>query len=164
MLKHPMLGDDEVALAGILEGAVMIVDPISMSETLQVLRKSLDSLSIRNEAIANNIANVDTPQYKRIEVTFQDQLKNVLDKNHETSFLVRTHPKHFPNASPSSLNDFRPDLRVVSETTGRNDGNNVDMNVESTKLAENTALYNSIADVTSRYISQLRHAVTEGKQ
>jgi flagellar basal body rod protein FlgB len=66
--------------------------------------------------------------------------------------------------SPTSLNDFKPDLRVVSETSGRNDGNNVDLNVESTKLAENTALYTSIADVTSRYLSQLRHAVTEGKQ
>jgi flagellar basal-body rod protein FlgB len=141
-----------------------MVDPISMSETLQVLRKSLDALTVRNEAISNNIANVDTPQFKRIEVTFQDQLKAVLDKNHETSPLVRTHPKHFPMTSPTSLNDFKPDLRVVSETSGRNDGNNVDLNVESTKLAENTALYTSIADVTSRYLSQLRHAVTEGKQ
>jgi flagellar basal-body rod protein FlgB len=141
-----------------------MVDPISMSETLQVLRKSLDSLAVRNEAISNNIANVDTPHFKRIEVTFQDQLKTVLDKNHETSPLVRTNPKHFPNASSMALNDFRPDVRIATETTGNNDGNNVDMNAESGKLAENTALYNSIADVTSRYIAQLRHAVTEGKQ
>lgn len=141
-----------------------MVDPISMSETLQVLRKSMDSLTVRNEAIANNIANIDTPKYKRVEVTFQDQLLSAVNKGHEHSFMVRTHPKHFPIASASSLNDFRPDVRVVNETTGRNDGNNVDMNVENAKLAENTALYNSIADVTSRYIAQLRHAVTEGKQ
>jgi flagellar basal-body rod protein FlgB len=146
-----------------LKGAVLI-DPISMSETLQVLRKSLDSLAVRNEAISNNIANIDTPHFKRIEVTFQDQLKAVLDEKHETSPLVRTHPKHFPNVASTTLNDFRPDVRIESETTGNNDGNNVDMNVESGKLAENTALYNSIADVTSRYIAQLRHAVTEGKQ
>jgi flagellar basal-body rod protein FlgB len=141
-----------------------MIDPIAMSETFQVLRKSLDSLAVRNEAIANNIANIDTPQYKRIEVTFQDQLKAILDKSHEKSPMVRTHPKHFPIVSASALNDFRPDLRVVTETSGRNDGNNVDMNIESAKLAENTAHYNSLADVTSRYLAGLRHAVTEGKQ
>ena len=141
----------------------MIVDPIAMSETLQVLKKGLDSLSIRNEAIANNIANYDTPNYKRIEVTFQEQLRAVIDKDHQISPLVRTHPKHFPITSPSALSDFQPDLRVATETTGRNDGNNVDMNVENAKLAENTALYNSLTDVTSRYLSQLRHAITEGK-
>jgi flagellar basal body rod protein FlgB len=65
---------DSRLLHGDLEGAV-VIDPISMSETLQVLRKSMDCLSVRNEAIANNIANADTPQYKRIEVTFQEQLK-----------------------------------------------------------------------------------------
>jgi flagellar basal-body rod protein FlgB len=141
----------------------MFVDPIAMSETMQVLRKGLDSLSVRNEAIANNIANYDTPNFKRIEVTFQEQLKACIDKNHQVSPLVRTHPKHFPITSTNALENFQPDLRVVTETSGRNDGNNVDMNVESAKLAENTALYNSLADVTSRYLSQLRHAITEGK-
>jgi flagellar basal-body rod protein FlgB len=142
----------------------MFVDPIAMSETMQVLRKGMDSLAVRNEAIANNIANYDTPQFKRIEVTFQDQLKAAIDHDHKVSPLVRTHPKHFPIANVSSLSDFKPDLRVVTETSGRNDGNNVDMNVESAKLAENTALYNSMADITSRHLSQLRHAITEGKQ
>jgi flagellar basal-body rod protein FlgB len=141
-----------------------VIDPISMSETLQVLRKSMDCLSVRNEAIANNIANADTPQYKRIEVTFQEQLKAVVDKNHEKSPLVRTHPMHYPLASATTLDGFKPDIRVATETSGRNDGNNVDMNMEGAKLAENTALYNSLADVTSRYIAQLRHAVTEGKR
>jgi flagellar basal-body rod protein FlgB len=55
---------------------------------------------------------------------------------------------------------FQPDVTTVTETTARNDGNNVDMDMESAKLAENTALYNSVSDVTSRYLAGLRRAIT----
>ena len=141
-----------------------MIDPISMSETLQVLRKSLDSLAVRHDAIAANIANIDTPQYKRLEVNFQDKLRAAVDKSHDVSPLVRTHPKHFPIQAPADLMNFQPDVRVVNETTARNDGNNVDMDMEAAKLAENTALYNGVADVTSRYLAGLRHVITGGTQ
>jgi len=62
-----------------------------------------------------------------------------------------------------SLNNFQPDIRTVNDTIGRNDGNNVDMEMESGLMAENNLLYNSLADVTGRYIANLRHAITEGK-
>jgi flagellar basal-body rod protein FlgB len=141
-----------------------MVDPISMSETLQVLRKSLDSLAVRHDAIATNLANIDTPQFKRLEVTFQEKLQAAVDKAHYVSPLMRTHPKHYPIQSPVDLMNFQPDVRTVTETSGRNDGNNVDIDMESAKLAENTAHYNAVADVTSRYLTSLRRAITGGTQ
>jgi flagellar basal-body rod protein FlgB len=128
-----------------------------------VLQKGLDSLAIQHEAIANNLANIDTPQFKRTVVSFQDKLKNALEVN-PPSDLWRTHPMHFPMAKQVSLDNFQPDTRAITETIGRNDGNNVDLEMESGLLAENNLLYNSMVDVTSRYMANLRHSITEGKQ
>ena len=71
---------------------------------------------------------------------------------------------HFPLAHRVSLDNFKPDVQTLTDTIGRNDGNNVDMEMESGLLAENNLLYNSVADVTSRYIANLRHAISEGRQ
>ncbi len=146
-----------------------MVNPISLinpatDSSLAVLQKSLDSLSLQHEVIANNIANIDTPNFKRSVVSFQDKLKTALDTN-STSPLWRTNPMHFPIQPQSvSLNDFKPDVRAVTETIGRNDGNNVDLEMESGLLAENNLLYNSLADITGRYFAGMRHVISEGKQ
>ncbi len=128
-----------------------------------ILQKSLDSLSVQHQVIANNLANIDTPNFKRSVVSFQDKLKMALDAN-PSSPLWRTHPMHFPLPQSVSLNDFQPDVKNISDTLGRNDGNNVDLEMESGLLAENNLLYNSLSDVTGRYIANLKHAITEGKQ
>ena len=70
---------------------------------------------------------------------------------------------HMPVPSSSSLDDFQPDISTVSDTVGRNDGNNVDMEMESALLAQNNLLYNALADVTTGYFADIRHAITEGK-
>ncbi|HVZ81900.1 MAG TPA: flagellar basal body rod protein FlgB [bacterium] len=140
-----------------------MVNPVVPIDPLMVLQKSLDSLAIQHEAIANNLANIDTPQFKRTVVSFQDKLKNALEVN-PPSDLWRTNPMHFPMAKPISLDHFQPDSRTITETIGRNDGNNVDLEMESGVLAENNLLYNSLVDVTSRYMANLRHSITEGKQ
>ena len=140
-----------------------MVNPVVPIDPLMVLQKSLDSLAIQHEAIANNLANIDTPQFKRTVVSFQDKLKNALEVN-PPSDLWRTNPMHFPMAQKVDLDKFKPDVRAVTETIGRNDGNNVDLEMESGLLAENNLLYNSMVDVTSRYMANLRHSISEGKQ
>src|ERR1700722_16266195 len=130
---------------------------------MTVLQKSMDALAIQHEVIANNLANIDTPNFKRSEVSFQDKLKTVLAKE-DASGLWRTNVKHFPIAQKVSLDDFKPTITTITDTIGRNDGNNVDLEMESAKLAENNLLYNSLADLTGRYIANLKHAITEGKQ
>lgn len=123
----------------------------------------MDALSVQHQVIANNMANIDTPHFKRSVVSFQDKLRAALNIN-EPSPLWRTHPKHMPLFQRISLDDFRPDVRTVTETIGRNDGNNVDLEMESGTLAQTNLLYNSLADVTSRYMANLRHSISEGRQ
>jgi flagellar basal-body rod protein FlgB len=130
---------------------------------MTILQKAMDSLAVQHEVVANNLANIDTPQFKRSIVSFQDKLKAALDIN-QPSDLWRTHPMHMPIAQKVSLDGFKPDIQTLSETIGRNDGNNVDLEMESGVLAENNLLFNSLADVTSRYIANIRHAISEGRQ
>lgn len=140
-----------------------MINPISSIDPMIVLQKGMDALAVQHEVIANNLANIDTPNFKRSTVSFQDKLRAALDVN-QPSPLWRTNPMHFPIPEKISLDDFKPDVRTITETIGRNDGNNVDLEMESGILAENNLLYNSLADVTGRYITNVRHAITEGKQ
>lgn len=140
-----------------------MVNPITYVDPMLVLQKSLDALSTQHQVIANNLANIDTPLFKRSVVSFQDKLKAALNIN-EPSPLWRTHEMHFPILQKVSLENFKPDVRTITETVGRNDGNNVDLEMESGLLAENNLLYNSMADVSSRYLANLRHAISEGRQ
>lgn len=140
-----------------------MINPVSFTDPLMILQKSLDSLSVQHQVISNNLANIDTPNFKRSVVSFQDKLRLALDQN-QSSPLWRTHPMHFPMTQSGSLKDFQPDVKNISDTIGRNDGNNVDLEMESGLLAENNLLYNSLTDVTGRYISNLRHAISEGRQ
>ena len=140
-----------------------MINPITSSvDPLTILQKSLDSLATQHNAIANNIANIDTPNFKRNVVSFQDKLKMAIDGTPSSS-MWRTNPMHMPVPSSSSLDDFQPDISTVSDTVGRNDGNNVDMEMESALLAQNNLLYNALADVTTGYFADIRHAITEGK-
>jgi len=141
-----------------------MIDPISFSEPLLLMQKSLDSVAIRQQHIANNLANIDTPGFKRVEVSFQDQLKTALDQNAQPCLLWRTHAKHLPVNEPLDLRNFEPQVTTIKETIGRNDGNNVDLEMETAKLAENQLLYQSLADMTSRSISGLKTAISEGRR
>ena len=140
-----------------------MVNPVTSVDPMMILQKALDSLAVQHEVVANNLANIDTPQFKRSIVSFQDKLKAALDIN-QSSDLWRTQPMHMPIAQKVSLDNFKPDIQTIRETIGRNDGNNVDLEMESGILAENNLLFNGLADVTSRYIANIRHAISEGRQ
>jgi flagellar basal-body rod protein FlgB len=141
-----------------------VVNPVTFfPDPMLVIQKSLGSLAVQHQAIANNMANIDTPHFKRTVVSFQDKLHQALYPN-PTSPLWRTHPMHFPQPSRITIDDFKPDVRVISDTIGRNDGNNVDMEMEQGLLAENSILYNSMTNVLNRYMAGLRHSISEGRQ
>ncbi|MGH7738758.1 MAG: flagellar basal body rod protein FlgB [bacterium] len=146
-----------------IQSGVFVVNPVSSIDPMMVMQKSLDALALQHEIIANNLANIDTPNFKRSVVSFQGQLSAALNVN-QPSALWRTNVKHFPIAMKASLDNFKPTITTITDTIGRNDGNNVDLEMESAKLAENNLLYNSLADLTGRYIANLKHAITEGKE
>lgn len=127
--------------------------------SLQLLEKSLQTSSLRHKVISNNIANVNTPGFKRSEVPFDE----ILQKNmkQENLPMVRTHEKHL---IVTSNKQFEPSVLTESNTSLRSDGNNVDIDVEMANLAKNNIYYDAFAQQISHYFSNLKSAINEGRR
>jgi len=115
--------------------------------------------------ISNNISNVDTPGYKRSEVVFQSMLNEALGlKDKQEMPLYVTHVNHIPISPVITVQKVEPEIVVNNETSLRADDNNVDIDSEMTKLAENTAFYSALAQLTSMKISGLQSVISEGRK
>jgi flagellar basal-body rod protein FlgB len=118
----------------------------SLFENVNVLQQSLHGLTARQRAIGENVANADTPGYKRMEVTYERQLRAALKGKQEAENdleLKTGSSRHFQlgplgNADPTQLHR-------IDDQTYRNDGNNVDIELEMTKLAETNIRFNTMA-------------------
>jgi len=129
--------------------------------TLDVLSKALDATTLRHQAIAQNLANVDTPGYKAFGVSFEEQLRNALYGTGSIR-LRTTHPAHV--RSSGSLKDVKPVLFRRTNTEARADGNNVDPEAESAALAENQLMYSLLTRLVSEKYSLLKYVISEGKR
>lgn len=99
------------------------------SPIFNMLQKGMDAGSLRQRVVANNVANVNTPGFKKSYVSFEDQLKVAMG-NHGAP-LKGTHPMHIG----ATGTDIKPEVKQVTETTMRYDGNNVDIDEEMVNLA-----------------------------
>lgn len=113
----------------------------------QLLKIALDVSALRAEVIANNIANVETPNYKRKYVVFESALQEALENRHIQ--LKHTNPKHLTGKFRIS-----PRVKTDRSTSMRNDGNNVDIDREMTELASNTLRYQVLTSLTSRLVER----------
>ena len=126
------------------------------------LEKGLNASWTRNSVIMNNIANVDTPDFKSSSVEFEDIYKQSL-KNEEDGFeLKRTRPTHM-DIGDTDLDGVQAMVVENSDTTQRMDGNNVDIDKEMTDLAKNVIYYNALTRKISGEFNQLSLAIREGK-
>ncbi len=107
------------------------------SPVLQVLEKQLNAAALTQKVIANNLANVNTPGFKKSSVRFLDELKKALDSR--TLPLLTTHPCHLP--SPVPLTQVAPIVVKEEETTMGYNQNNVDVEQEMVNLAANMLAY-----------------------
>lgn len=129
--------------------------------TWGVIQKDLEGLSRRMGAVAQNVANANTPRYARREVTFEDQLKAVIDQPSRLPLAV-SHEHHMTNV-PLGVDQVRPMESRVQDEIYRYDGNNVDPEVEMAKLAETRMLYQAMTRVLSRKISMYRLSIGGGR-
>lgn len=114
---------------------------------INVLGKAADASWTRNELISNNIANVDTPNYKRKDVEFQTFLSGELDRNTSLRSSVA-------NVDLDSLN-----VSVYTDNASlsyRLDGNNVDIDTESASLSENQIRYYTLLDSMTQEFSRIK--------
>src|SRR5947209_18185980 len=101
------------------------MDLIRNDLTTRVLAQSLDGLSLRAQTISNNVANIDTPNFKSSEVTFEQQLDAAINTQHDAGDglqMTMTHAAHIDPNRPASLDQIKPATVQSVNTTLRNDG------------------------------------------
>jgi len=123
---------------------------------MTLLRKELDAGALRQRVIANNIANVNIPRFKRSVVRFEESLQEALGK--DTLPLLTTDPRHIGGAKPPD--ELRPEVERDEGTTMRADGNNVDIDQEMALLAANTIMYNAAAQELNERLALLSYVIT----
>jgi flagellar basal-body rod protein FlgB len=127
--------------------------------SLSVLERSLDTAALRQKVIANNIANVDTPYFKRSEVRFEDVLQDAIG---ETKFNgLRTNSKHL-QIGRGVPRDIMPEVVVDDKTFYNNNKNNVDIDLEMSQMSKNSMRYNVLVERMGKELKGLRTAI-EGR-
>jgi flagellar basal-body rod protein FlgB len=124
-----------------------MVDPIFQSDNMQLAKKLLDASVLRQNAIASNIANAETPGYRRIDVSsdFATQLKAHLEAGDLAD-------------KASSLQPILTEDRTARSS--RPDGNNVEVERELLEMNRNGVDYDYLSEVVTYNIKQMRMAVT----
>ena len=114
----------------------------SFSRAVNMLNKTLDVSLLRQRVMANNIANSDTPNFKRTDLNFEAELKRALDSENVRPFPVKmTHEKHIPFQRAQDWNEVQPRRVLDYLTTSKNNGNNVDIEVEMMGVLQNQLRY-----------------------
>jgi flagellar basal-body rod protein FlgB len=126
--------------------------------TIGMLEKSLAYTTAKNQAIAGNIANVDTPGYRSKDVVFKNVLHNAIM---DQPTAKRTHPEHLPFSSETISKSFQTIHKA--NTVYNHNGNNVDTDKEMAELAKNQIYYQGLVDRLNGKFSELRTVIRGGK-
>jgi flagellar basal-body rod protein FlgB len=123
--------------------------------TFHLLQNALTAANLRQGVYANNIANVDTPGYRRQDVSFESLLQDQLATQTEGDG---------PLTAPVLARMLAVQPQVVTDTTTtvQNNGNNVDIDAEMSELAENQIRYNALVQDVDLRIARLREAINGG--
>ena len=134
------------------------------STNFDYLPRAMTAASMRQEVIADNIANVNTPNYRKKNLEFEDILANEIygEQNTEGKLqMVQTHEKHLP-FKPVDIH-AEPAVTEDKTTIMRADDNNVDVDIEMATLAKNQIYYNALATQLGGYVTKMRNAITSGQ-
>lgn len=109
-------------------------------------KRMLDVTVLRHEAIASNLANIETPNYKRLDVspTFESQLQEAV-----------------ASKDPEQIAGIQPELTVDTQAvSGRTDGNTVQLETELLKLNQNMVEHSLETQLVTNSLMKLRLAIT----
>jgi len=120
---------------------------IESSKASPLLAAAMDYRAARQDMIASNIANADTPYYKPRDISFEDALvakKNEIfnKQSSQTLEMATTNEKHLKSSSKES--SLKPTLYYRDGHMARNDGNSVDLDVETTEMSKNSIMFNAL--------------------
>ncbi len=132
--------------------------------TLAVLANGLDALSARQTAIAQNIANVETPNYKAVDVAFERALRQALEETRRRGQgIPEGRAGQVFQEEAARLASVRPVAFRRVQTALRRDGNNVDIEAEMAYLAETALRFQALSTLASKKLAMLRLVAQESR-
>jgi flagellar basal-body rod protein FlgB len=126
--------------------------------TTATLTASLRGHDARNAALVNNIANAETPGYKRIDVQFEAALAEAVESDRER--LRRGAGSGDGMFGGDEVSAATPSVRAVDTTTVRVDGSNVDPDDEMAQLSANQLAHQTVVSLLDKRFNQFRTAIT----
>ena len=130
--------------------------------TTAVLTQAMAGYGARNTAIANNIANAETPGYKRVDVSFESALADAVEADRDR--MGRDVGAGISAIDGSdvtrALDEVAASVRSTDTTTMRVDGSNVDPDDEMARLSENQLASNTVVSLLDKRFNQFRTAIT----
>lgn len=126
---------------------------------LNKLSTALNAYSMRSEAISNNIANVNTPNYKRKYIKFEEYLSKA--SNDLTLKGARTNQRHL---EIPPVRGAYPSVVVDNSVSTREDGNNVNLDTEEIDSVKNYINYSMVADSLTGYFASMISGITGGRK
>lgn len=122
-------------------------DSLLNTQQVENVSRFLDVLAFRNQLIASNIANIDTPGYRTLDINFRQELQRAQNESSPQKF---------------GLTSFSPAVRQVRGLMERPDGNNVSLDRESLLLADVQLRYNTAVQLLRAEFHRLSSAIHEG--
>lgn len=119
-----------------------------------LLAKMLDKSALAQRVISSNVANVATPGYEKLGVSFDETLKEAVRM--DSLSFKRTNPKHLPD--PNWTRNIKPKVAKVEDGYW-NGINNVDIDREMVELAKNQLDFNMASKLLGQRFTQMRTAI-----
>jgi flagellar basal-body rod protein FlgB len=136
-----------------------------ISKSFKYLESSLQYRAIRQDLIAGNISNADTPFYKARDIDFEDMLSKKaareFKKDDKKLELARTTENMMPGIDEE--NNDEATIFFRDGHLARNDGNTVDLDVESTELSKNSMMYNASIEALKKQASIFKAVIASSK-
>lgn len=153
------------------------MEEIGGTRAIEVTKMALDGLMMRQKAISANTANVMTPNYQRKDVAFEDQLRNMIQRDDLKNEIKQANSKAFsynatsldavqrPDANQLKLlnentfEGFKPEVVSDMSTANPDSGNNVEIEKEMMNMAKTGTQYSILARLENKMFLELGQVI-----
>ncbi|MDB5040905.1 MAG: flagellar basal-body rod protein FlgB [Candidatus Eremiobacteraeota bacterium] len=136
---------------------------ISFGQTVGMLKDAMSGSAEAHAVMANNIANANTPNFRRSDVTFKEALAatEATPGDPNQLALTTTSDRHIAIGGPQDPEPFAITTAVDDAQQMRVDGSNVDVDQEMAKLSLNSSYAQTMGQLLTNQYSRLRQAIQE---
>jgi flagellar basal-body rod protein FlgB len=133
----------------------------SFGRTTDILHRGMDVAMMRQDVIADNIANGDTPNFKRSYINFESQLRAALESDDapQPMQLATNNSRHIRSPRSVDYRDVAPQRRLDYLTTADNNGNNIDIEVESMNFLNNQLRYTMMTQLVTQQFQRMNSVI-----